>query len=351
MYKDRSRVLFNAWLLGLIAVLLLVMLTAVSLGAADITMADAFGVLIKPLPLIGRLVKAEYDQSYYNIIWDIRLPRVLLASAVGMGLAAAGTAFQGLLRNPMADPYVLGVSSGASFGATLAIVLGIGTGFMGLAGSTGAAFIGAVITMAAVYALGRTGQQSSMMTLLLAGIAVSSFLSAIVSFMMMLNHDKLDSIVLWIMGSFSTASWSSFYVSAPMIAAGSLILASMSREMNALLMGDESALHLGVDVDNVRKVLLVVGSLMTAAAVSVSGIIGFVGLIIPHVVRLLTGPDHSRLLPAAAVSGALFMIIADTIARTIMAPLEIPVGIITSLVGGPFFLYLLIKNRNKAYRG
>ncbi|MDI3508239.1 MAG: cobalamin transport system permease protein [Clostridiales bacterium] len=338
-------------MLAMVVILFLSILLAVSLGAADITMADAFGVLVKPLPIVGRWVNASYDEVYYSIVWGIRLPRILLAAIVGMGLAAAGTAFQGMLRNPMADPYVLGVSSGASFGATISIVLGIGSGFMGLAGSTTAAFIGAVLTMAAVYTLGRAGRKSSMVTLLLAGIAVSSFLSAMVSFMMILNHDKLESIVLWTMGSFAMASWTSLYISFPIIMFGSIVLWFMSKEMNALLMGDETALHLGVDVNKVRRLLLAVGSLITASAVSVSGIIGFVGLIIPHVVRLFTGPDHRRLLPAAAVSGAIFMIISDTLARTAMAPIEIPVGIITSLVGGPFFLYLLVRNRNAAYRG
>ncbi|AEE95953.1 FecCD family ABC transporter permease [Mahella australiensis] len=349
--KNKGRLLFSAFMLAMVVILFLSILLAVSLGAADIAMADAFGVLIKPLPIVGRWVNASYDDAYYSIVWGIRLPRVLLAATVGMGLAVAGTAFQGLLQNPMADPYVLGVSSGASFGATISIVLGIGSGFMGLAGSTIAAFVGAVLTMAAVYTLGRAGRKSSMVTLLLAGIAVSSFLSAMVSFMMILNHDKLESIVLWTMGSFATASWASLYISFPIIFIGGVVLLSMSKEMNALLMGDETALHLGVDVNKIRKLLLVVGSLITASAVSVSGIIGFVGLIIPHVVRLFTGPDHRRLLPAATVSGAIFMIISDTLARTLMAPIEIPVGIITSLVGGPFFLYLLVRNRNAAYRG
>ena len=349
--NTKNRIAFGAYIIILLIILFISILFAISLGAADINMEDAFGILIKPVPFIGRIINANYDESYFSIIWDIRLPRVLLAAVVGMGLAAAGTSFQGLLRNPMADPYVLGVSSGASFGATLAIVSGLSSGFIGLAGSTVAAFMGAITTMAAVYTLGNAGKHSSMVTLLLAGIAISSFLSAIVSFIMVFNHDKLESIVLWTMGSFATASWSSLYLSFPIILIGSIILLTMAREMNALLMGDESAMHLGIDVSRVRKLLLIVGSIITAAAVSASGIIGFVGLIIPHVVRIFTGPDHRRLLPAASISGAIFMIISDTLARTLVAPIEIPVGIITSLVGGPFFLYMLIRNIKQEYKG
>lgn len=317
-----------------ISILLLIftMILSISAGAVKIPLQEIINILF-----------GGGNGTYRTIILALRFPRVIEAVLVGIGLSVAGTFFQGLLRNPMADPYVLGVSSGAAFGATIAIILGYGIFGLGIL-----AFITSLITVYFVYALSKSNGRVSMTTMLLAGIAISAFMSALISLMMLLNHDEFSRIVFWTMGGFSLVNWNSVYFSAPVILIGAIIMYMFSRDLNAILTGEEIAEHLGVNTELVKKIILAAGSLITAAAVSVGGIIGFVGLIIPHISRLIIGPDNRVLVPFSAISGAIFMTFADMLARLLLKPAEIPVGIITAAFGGPFFLYLLIMNKRKS---
>lgn len=316
-----------------IILLLLLILTAIaacSIGTVKIPPAEVLSIMI-----------GEGSLTYQTILLKIRLPRVIQSAVVGMGLAVSGAFFQGLLANPLADPYILGVSSGAAVGAAVSIMMGLG-----ILGTQAFAFVGALATIYLVIVLSQIGPRTYTITMLLAGIAVSTFLSSVVSFLMLLSDHKLASIVFWMMGGFNLISWKEVIISVPVILTGIIIMYLFSRDLNAIMMGDETARHLGVDTEKVRRVVLVCGSLVTATAVSVSGIIGFVGLMIPHVTRMLVGPDNRMLVPYSAVIGGLFLVIADTVSRTVIQPTEIPIGIITAAFGGPFFLYILKTNRN-----
>jgi len=319
-------------LLALFAILLLgAAAFSLSLGSVKIPAGDLFRLL------------AGYDDGPNRVIlFSLRLPRVIQAAFVGAGLSVVGTFLQGLLRNPMADPYVLGVSSGAAFGATLAIIGGLGAASVGLG-----SFLAALGTIYAVYLIARSGSRVSMASMLLAGIAISAFMSSVISLMMLLHHDELSRIVFWTMGSFSLVTWRDVLLSAPLISAGCLVLSAYSRELNVIMTGEEIAEHLGVNAEAVKRVVLTASSLVTASAVAVTGIIGFVGLIVPHICRLLVGPDNRILVPFSSLAGAIFLILADTLARLVLAPAEIPTGIITAAVGGPFFIYLLIRSKLK----
>ena len=313
-----------------IILLILTVLFAISTGVAAISIKD-----------IIEIFGGGGSDTTRAILFTLRLPRIIQAAVVGMGLSIAGTFFQGLLRNPMADSYVLGVSTGASFGATIAIVLGLGMLGMGFL-----SFVMALATMYVVYTLAKSGTKVSMSSMLLAGITISAFLSSIISMLMLLNHQEFIRIAFWTMGGFSLVLWQDVLFSAPVIIIGSFILYLFARDLNAMITGEEVAHHLGIDTDIVKKIILAVGSLITAAAVCVSGVIGFVGLIIPHICRIFVGPDNRILVPFSAIMGAVFLVLADTLARTLIAS-EIPVGIITSALGGPFFLVLLVKNKKK----
>lgn len=248
---------------------------------------------------------------------------------------------QGLFQNPMADPYVVGVSSGAALGATVAI-LKVPPGVWSSAAAIPVlAFAGAVGTMVLVYRLAAVRGHASMTALLLAGLAVGSILMALVSFLLLGSGEQMDEVVYWLMGSFSGRGWPDVRLATPHILLGSLLILVFARDLNALLLGEEPARHLGVDVEWIRRLILIGAAWVTAAAVAVSGIIGFVGLIVPHLVRLVLGPDHRILLPAAALVGGMVMVLTDTVARTVLSPHELPVGIATAVIGGPFFIHLL----------
>jgi len=281
------------------------------------------------------------------IVENVRLPRILLSASVGGMLAVIGTVFQALFKNPMADPYVMGVSSGAAFGATLGIVFGLGVSFTGLSLVSMMAFVGAMITMLVVYTLASVGGKISTTGILLAGIVVNALLSSLISFIMIIYHNEIDRIVTWTMGSFNAASWDHLkLIVLPMII-GVAYMISLSRELNTLNLSEEDAKNMGVNVERVKKTALVIASMLAAFSVSVSGIIGFVGLIVPHFFRMIFGSDHRILLPVSFIGGALFMLICDTLARSVLPNMEIPVGIITSIIGGPFFLMLLQKHKKK----
>jgi iron complex transport system permease protein len=280
-----------------------------------------------------------------TIVWEIRLPRVLLAGLVGATLALAGGAYQGVFRNPLADPYLLGVAAGAGFAAALVIVAPIPF----LAGQIGllpvAAFLGALAAVAVTYRLARVGGSTAVATLILAGVAVSSLAVAATSYLMLADRRDTISILTWLMGGFNGATWAQLPLLLPYALPAGIVIVLHGRLLNVLQLGDEEAQQAGVDVERTRLAVLLSASLATAAAVSVAGIVGFVGLIVPHVARLLGGPDYRRLLPLAVLLGAAFLVLADLVARTLVSPGELPVGVVTATLGSPFFLYLLRRQR------
>ncbi|SES88006.1 FecCD family ABC transporter permease [Anaerobranca gottschalkii] len=334
--------------LVVIVVLLFVIVYASTLGAANITFNQSLRIIAEKIPILNRYL---FDHSIPNnfriIIWKIRLPRIFLAGLVGMGLSVVGATFQGMFKNPMAEPYVLGISSGAALGATIGIILGLENYGTGIGLINIFAFIGAISTVTLVYNVARIGFKVPTISLLLAGIAISSMMSSLISILMIFNRDKVENIVFWIMGSVSAASWRHIYILAPVTIVGSGAIYFFAKNLNILMLGEESAQNLGVEVDKTKKYLLILSTIIVAFTVSVSGIIGFVGLIVPHGVRMLLGPDHRVLIPFTALIGSIFLIITDTIARTIIAPSEIPVGAVTAVLGSPYFLYLLYKTKKK----
>lgn len=280
------------------------------------------------------------------IIWQIRLPRVLLAALVGGSLALAGVAYQGIFRNPLADPYLLGVASGASLGAAVAIVLGASLAWAGRFGVPGLSFAFALLAVLTVLAMARRGNRIPVLSLILAGVVVGSTFTAATSFLMLLSPERTAGVLAWLLGSFAMAGWEGIVTVTPFLFLAAVCILLAGRTLNLLQLGDEQAAQLGVPVESVKLLLICVATLATAAAVSVSGIIGFVGLLAPHAVRLAIGPDHRTLTPLAMVLGAVVTVLADLLARTVIAPAEIPIGVVTALVGGPFFLWLLRRQRN-----
>lgn len=332
--------------LVLVLALLVTIVLGAAIGAVPVPPGLAFRVVLSRLAGGGFDVE-EISRSTMNIIWNLRIPRVILGALVGASLALAGTTFQGLLRNPLADPFTIGVSSGAAAAATLAMLIRQLTGFNMPHLIPLSAFAGAVLTLVFIYNLAKIGGRIPVVTLLLSGVVVSSFLSAVISLMMVLAGENMQGIFFWLSGGLMSRSWHHLAFVIPYLLVGSIILYVYARDLNILLLGEESALSLGVNVEATKKLLLATASMVTAAAVSVSGMIGFVGLIVPHAVRIITGPDHRVLLPASALSGAIFLIWADVLARTILAPQEIPVGIITAFLGAPFFIYLLRQKKSE----
>ena len=277
-------------------------------------------------------------------IVNLRLMRTLMAYITGAALSASGACMQAVFGNPMAEPHVLGVSSGAALGAAIATVLGLETSGLGISALSLCAFGGAILAAAAVLALSRIDGRTGTASLLLAGIAMGAFLSALLSGLLALNREKADSVYLWTMGSFATATWGKIRLAAPVTALGCLTATLYARDLNVMLAGETDARTLGLDVRRTRALALLLSTLMTAVVVSMTGVIGFVGLMVPHVARLLVGPDHRRLLPACVLMGGIYLMCMDTLARSLFSS-EIPVGVLTSLVGGPFFLFMLRKSR------
>ena len=320
---------FTTLLLALAAALLLAAIGSLLVGSTDISVRRVLALLTGP--------EASPERT---ILFDLRRPRILLAIVVGAGLAAAGTAYQGLFLNPLADPFVIGASSGAALGATVAILTAGATGW-GAAALPVAAFLGALGAVGLVYLLGGSGGSSSPLSLLLAGAAVSTIVGSLVSLLMILHDQSLSVIFNWLLGGLSTSTWWEVGYGTPLILAGILVLWLLSRPLDALALGDETARSVGLPVSGFRLAIVLAATVTTATAVSLAGIIGFVGLVAPHAARLLVGGRNSRLLPTSCLFGALLLLLADDAARVLAAPQEIPVSIVTSLVGGPFFLYLL----------
>ena len=300
-------------------------------GIASIPFRDANRILLHEFLHLDVDMEGITDGSI-TIIRSVRLPRVVLGFLAGASLAVCGAGFQGIFKNPMADPFVLGVSSGAALGAAIGIVLHFGTTLL--------AFVGAFLTITLVYNISKIGKKVPVATLLLSGIAVSQTLSATMSIIMILNKQSMDQIMFWTMGSLNGKSWGQIITVLPYSLLGIALLLTTCRELDIMLTGEETAIQLGVNVESLKKRVLFASTVITAAVISVTGIIGFVGLVVPHVVRMITGPKHRVLMPLSLLFGGTFLIICDTAARS-MAVWEIPVGIITSLCGGPFFIYLL----------
>lgn len=280
------------------------------------------------------------------IVRDIRLPRVLLAVLVGAALAQSGAVMQGFFLNPMADPYIIGVSAGAALGAALAAFAGLDFWFLGISGMGMCAFGGALLITALVYGISMRGGRLPVTMVLLTGVALGSLASALTSFVVITSGQDLHEILFWLMGSLSSSRWDHVNMVWPQIVVAIVLLQFFARDLNIILQGEEAAQHMGVDVERVKRILLVLSALLAAAAVAVSGIIGFVGLIVPHVMRLIVGPDHRHLFPVSVLGGAILLVAADILARTLMSPAEIPIGIITSILGCPFFLWLLSRRRD-----
>ncbi|WP_224332312.1 vitamin B12 ABC transporter permease BtuC [Haloprofundus halobius] len=307
--------------------------SSLSLGQSTVV-----GVAL-PTPTVGFSHPFSFtvEETHQVIVTTIRLPRILLGAVVGFALATAGVVMQGFFRNPMADPSIIGVSSGAAVGAVASLVVPFALPF-GL-GLQGAAFLGALLTAFGVYLIASENGKTPVATLLLAGVAVQTFLGAVISFMLLHSGESLRQVVYWLMGHLDNASWGDVGVAALVVPPLFLVLLAYGRDLNVLLLGEEDAHSLGIEVERTKRVLLAVSSLVTAAAVAVSGVIGFVGLIVPHVMRLVVGPDHRILLPTSALAGAAFLVATDTLARSGTA--ELPVGVVTAALGAPFFLYLL----------
>jgi iron complex transport system permease protein len=314
---------------------------SIAVGSTSIPLTDVYKILSNHLLFSD--FQGNWSKADDAIVWQIRAPRVALAFLVGASLALAGTAFQGMLRNPLADPYTLGVSSGASLGAVIAITFQLSLGFLGIYNLPLFALAGAFFALFLVYRLSYLGNRIMIETLILSGIIISSFLGSIISLLISLSGDELRQIIFWLMGSVAMRDWGHVLMLLPILLISFLLLLWNSRELNIMAFGDETAQYIGVEVEKSKKWILFSSSLLTAAAVSVSGTIGFVGLVVPHLVRIIIGPNHIHLLPFSLFGGGIFLVIADTLARTIISPSELPLGVITALIGAPVFATILVR--------
>ncbi|MGL5150862.1 MAG: FecCD family ABC transporter permease [Clostridium sp.] len=332
-------------LIYLIIIYSIMAMWAVTLGSASIGVYDVFSTILKSIPFIGDKIDGGVIDTHHLIIFKLRMPRIIMATLVGMGLAVVGGGYQAVFKNPMADPFILGISSGAALGATLAIFFDINSELFSFGATTIFAFLGALLTTILVYALGRVGRRVSTTNILLSGIAISLLMNAFQSTLMIMAEDKLEKVIFWTMGGLSTSSWKTIGIVAPIIIIGVIIICLYSRDLDIILTGEENARSLGIDTNKVVKIIVIVSSFIIAAATAFNGIIGFVGLIVPHIIRLIVGPEHKYFLLYSAVGGAIFLVFADTVARTIASPAELPIGAVTALIGSPYFIFLL--NRYK----
>jgi len=354
MSKSESHIGFGserAFLLEISALLLalcLVMVLAAGAGAVAIPGREVLSILWNRLGLTQ--ASSHWPASHEVILLQIRFPRVLGAALVGAALSCAGALFQGLLRNPMADPFIIGTSGGAALGGALGVLLAARVSLLGFGAVPALAFLGALGAMVVVYRLSRIGGQTPVVNLLLAGFAMSVILSYAMSLILILN-DRLQLntrvVYAWLLGGIAVSRWSQVGVIALLVLSGTALSCAFGRSLNALSLGDETAQQLGIPVERHRAAIIAVGAVLTAAAVSGGGLIGFVGLIVPHFLRLLFGPNHTRLLPLSALGGATFLVLADLISRIAIRPTELPVGILTAFIGGPAFLFLLRRTRRE----
>ncbi len=339
------RVSASVLLPAMLLILLAAMVLSAMLGAVHVpprnVIAIVFDHLMEPF---GLQLDASYTQQQDAVVWSIRLPRILLGVMVGSALAVSGAALQGMFRNPLADPALIGVSNGAALGAVLA--LGLSISVLGRWTTPVFAFVGGMLFALLGYALARQNGRTEVVTLILAGIALNTFAGAGVALVTFVADDaQLRAIIFWSMGSLGGATWRSVLAAAPFVIAGLIASLWWRRPLNLMTLGEREARHLGVETERVRLLVIVFTALMTGASVAVAGVVGFVGLIVPHVIRLVSGPNHRVLLPASALGGAILIVLADLVARTIISPLELPLGVLTAFIGGPFLLILMLRTR------
>ncbi len=327
------------------AALIVAMLLSAAFGAVSIPPLDVARLLLSrvlPVPL-------AVPDSFTTILFDIRLPRIVLVALTGAALSGSGAAYQGLFRNPLADPYLLGIASGAGLGAISAMAIQWPSSALSFFAVPIAAFIGALLTALLVYALARVGRTTPVSTLILSGVAVGAFMTSLSTFLMLRAQGELRRAINWMLGGFALGGWSPVVAVLPEIILGLGVLLVVSRPLNVLQFGDDQARQLGLNVDRVKRVVIIAASLAAAAAVAFSGIIGFVGLAVPHLIRLMWGGDYRRLIPLSIIGGAAGLLVADLIARTVLAPQELPVGVVTALIGAPFFVWLLRRAKQQAF--
>jgi iron complex transport system permease protein len=332
------------WTSGL---LLAMLVLSAAVGAVTLPPLAVVQLVLDKLPGID--LGGAWPATFQTILFDIRLPHTVLMALAGMALGGSGAAYQGLFRNPLADPYIIGVASGAGLGAVVAMTASWPSSLLGMAAIPIAAFVGAVLTVGLVYSIARVGRSAPVTTLLLAGVAVGTFTSALTSLLMLVSTSELYRAISWLLGGFSLGGWRPVLASLPYLAIGLGSLALLGRPLNVLQFGDEEAFQLGLDAEKFKLVIVVAASLVAATAVAFSGIIAFVGLIVPHLVRILWGVDYRRLIPLATIGGGGVLLAADIVSRTIMAPRALPVGIVTSVVGAPFFLWLLRRAKREVF--
>ena len=329
--------------MGLLALLVVALFWALSIGTVKLPLVNIYNTVVEQL-CSGQPIEGVDRRPVHDIVWLLRLPRLVLAALVGMGLSVCGVIMQAVVKNPLADPYILGISSGASLGATAAILLGIGVAlgenFVGIA-----AFIGALAMSLGVLFISNLGGRSNSVKLLLAGMALSAVCGAFSSFIVYFANNKegMQTIAYWMMGSFAGAKWETLAVIGPIVVLAVMFFWTQSRMLNLMLLGDESALTLGTDLHIYRQIYLRVSSLIVGFVVYTAGMVGFVGVVVPHVIRMLVGTDHKKLIPVSALTGAVFLVIADGLCRVIIPRTELPIGILISLIGAPCFVYLMIK--------
>ncbi|MFS1511610.1 FecCD family ABC transporter permease [Chengkuizengella sp. SCS-71B] len=328
-----------------ILLLLLSIVVSLSMGSAHIPLLQVWRILLHQLPFVGQHISVDWPISSEKIILEVRFPRITLGILVGACLSLAGAGFQGVLRNPLADPFTLGVATGASVGAAFLILFGIQFLWLGQWTVPIVAFLSGILSLLFVFKLAGIQGKFRIETVILSGVVVQAFLGSIVSFMITLSDDVINRIVFWLMGSLALRGWEFSIILFPYLFIGLIVLLGYGRVLNLFALGERQAAHLGVNVDRSKWIVLIFSTLISAAAVSVAGVIGFVGLIVPHLIRLLVGPDYRLILPLSVLFGAIYVLWADTIARMLLSPQEIPLGVITAFIGAPFFAYLLSKNK------
>ena len=331
------RLLFGALALALAAVV------ASARGSVDIPVRATLDILAAGA--FGGEYAPDIPASWETIVWQLRLPRVALAAVVGGALAVAGAAYQGLFKNPLADPYLVGVASGAGLAAVIVLLTGVPLFLGGVSVLPVAAFGGGIISVAAAYSIARSARGTPLTTLILAGVAISALAGSVSSLLMIRSDPDLRPVISWLLGSFIAAEWKDSAIALLYIAPATAVALGFARILNVMQLSEEHAAMLGVEVEKVKLALIAAATLATAAAVSFSGLIGFVGLVAPHVVRLLWGVDYRFILPMSGFVGAIFLVLADLLARTVVSPGELPVGIVTAFCGAPFFIYVLMRRR------
>ena len=325
-------------LTALVLMMFVAVLLSLMVGVTRFSAADIWAMIVEAF-------SSDSGNSVSNtVFWNLRMPRVVLCLLVGAALSVCGATYQSIFRNPLTDPYILGISSGASLGAAVSILLGWESSLFGIGTMS---LITALLTVVLIYKIASIGNRMHTSTLLLTGVCFTFLITAVISFLMVLNQDKMERIIFWTMGSFASASWSDVVAVAPCVVVGICVAIYYSKDLNLLLVGSETARSLGVDVEKIKKHLLFFTTLMVAFAVSSCGVIGFVGLIVPHCIRLVVGADNRLVIPYSVFVGATFLLVCDTLSRTVLQPSELPVGSITALAGAPMFIYLLYKSKKQ----